>query len=115
MPPLTASRGRCRLGTISGCRRGITQGGAAFTAKAFVRLDGCATFRAGGEEGRPAFRTEFAPLPIFAAAFGTAHTFPLGAMISLGQVEAFIKRPSLNARRRLFGHLSKSVAACSAI
>ena len=92
MPPLTASRRRYELRTINGCRRGNTQGGAAFSAKAFVRLDGCATFGACGEEGRPAFRTELAAFSIFAAAFRTAHTFPLGAMISPGQVEALLSR-----------------------
>ena len=79
MPPLTDGRCRYGLGTISGCWRGITQTAAAFTAKAFVRLDGCATFGAGGEEGRPAFRTEFAPFPIFAAAFWNSAYFPAGS------------------------------------
>jgi len=78
MPPLTASRRRYGLRTISGYRRGITQGGAAFPTEFSVQLDGCSAFWAGGEERRPAIRTEFAPFPIFAAAFRTAsRPFPL--------------------------------------
>src|SRR5262249_46831236 len=44
-----------------------------FTTEAFVRLNRCAAFWAGRDEGCPAIRTEFAPFPIIAAAFGTAH------------------------------------------
>ena len=99
MPPLTASRRRFGLGIISSCWRGITQGDAAFSAEFFVWLDGCSAFCAGGEEGRPAIRTEFAPFPIFAAAFRTAHTSPLESMISPGKVDAFINPASLSTDR----------------
>jgi hypothetical protein len=92
MPPLTTSRRRYGLSTISCCRRGITQSGAAFSAEFFIRLDGCAAFWASSDKSRSAIRTEFAPFPIVAAAFRTAHTFPLGAMISSGKLRRLFSR-----------------------
>jgi hypothetical protein len=50
MAPFSASRHRYRYGnSICGCRRAITQGAAAFTAEAFVRLDRSAAFWAGDD------------------------------------------------------------------
>jgi hypothetical protein len=74
MPPLAVGRQRygCCISS-GGCRRGITQGGAAFTAESFVGLDRGAAFCAGCDEKCPAIRAEFAPLAIIAATFGTAH------------------------------------------
>src|SRR5215472_18259120 len=78
MPPLPASR--CRYGCTtsnSGCRRSITQGGAAFTAESFAGLVGSAALGTQGGERYAATRTEFASLPIIAATFGTTHIAPL--------------------------------------
>jgi hypothetical protein len=84
MPPLTASRHRYGLRTVSGCWPGITQGGATFSAEALIPLDGGAAFWAGCDKGCPATRTEFAPFPIFAAAFRTAHLSP--PVLSIAQL-----------------------------
>jgi hypothetical protein len=77
MASLAASRRCYGCGICSGCRRCLTQCGAAFTAEAFAQLDGSAAFGARGNEGCPASRTEFAPFAIIAAAFRTAHIAPL--------------------------------------
>jgi hypothetical protein len=111
MPPLTVTRDcyGCR-NSRRGCRRGITQGGPAFTAEAFVRLDRGAAFWAEGNKGCPAIRTEFAPFPIIAATLRTAHIPPISelhaqliqqrlGLFEVGGIEAFAE-PAINLAKR---------------
>jgi hypothetical protein len=99
----------CRNGValLNGCRRLARWGAwlrfgnrsAAFSAEFFTRLIGDPTLWTGNARGCAVVRTELGPLPIIAAAFQTARTSPLNAVISPGHVDAFIQTPSLRANR----------------